>query len=1033
MCDVAQGSSIIACLHRYSGDDEPVISMKSSLVRLALLFLVLVTYSMFAKDGPLSPEESIAQFQISKKLRVELVAAEPDVVDPVAIAFDEHARMYVAENHGYPLDKNPAVGVVALLEDKDKDGRFEHRTDFATGLTFPNGLLPWKGGVIVTCAPDILYLKDTDGDGVADVKRVLLTGFSVASTTQLRVSHPTLGLDGWVYLTAGLQGGEVYAPEKPELGKVKFSKNDSRFHPETLEFQAISGRSQFGQSFDDFGNRFSCANRNPIWHHVFQPWHLKRNPNFSFTETFQIVGDAQGDAKVFPLSSDTTTAGYHPRLMGTPHAGSFTSACATYLFRGRWGRGRDNQSVFVCEPAQNLVQRQELISRGSTFDSKRVSEEKDFLVTEDSWSRMVYATQGPDGCLYLVDFYRKTLDHPQYLPEEMRATADFQSGRDRGRIYRVTNHSYFDDGSHPLPTPPMKTGELFKEKKFGEFMGESGWLRDTEFRLRMENLKELPLVEMRSVLTNRYGWGHRNPTIFWDSQARGATRALWLLHQSGELTINDLNMSTNASSAVDGQIARIIEQRIGNQPELLSLLGDLSSTRSPESRFHVAMALGATDQPERLEHLVQLAFVKGNDKWMDAAILLGVQDDEFGFSERFMNRLVKGPSSKVRALWGGGYSFEKGTYDNGAFLGSLGQVIGKGHSDDELVEALPKYLGSLSTEKADQRRDFLSGVLKGLESRRRPFQKLIADKGEEGTALLELVQKDFSESLSILMDSEQSEMVRIQALELYTKLAVANEYSGLIPLLAEKGQLNLRLAVVDALVATGNSDVVAPLLDDLWRGFGLEMARRVVDRMLARGSTTPMLLSAIKEGVVQQWMVDANRRGRLMKSKDKKISALAKEVFGELESGDRMAAYEKAKAVLKLDRDVAKGRKVFTRSCATCHKYGNEGASVGPDLTGVRNQPAEALLLHIIVPGYEVYPGFAGYEVETNDDRVLSGLLMAESDNSIRLKMAQGIEETILRSDILELRSGSLSLMPDALEQTMTPEELAGLIGFLKQ
>ena len=261
------------------------------------IFLAAFSAGAAQVDGPLSPKQSLKHFKFEdgSRLRLEIAAAEPLIVDPVATVFDEAGRMFVAENRGYPTGpgegKAPA-GVVALLEDTDGNGVFDKRTNFAEGLSYPNGLLPWRGGIFVTCAPDIFYLKDTDGDGKADLRKVVLTGFHIKSTTQLRVSHPKLGLDGWIWVTAGLQGGDVESPANKKQGKVSYAKSDGRFHPDTFEFATVSGQAQFGLTFDDYGNKFICANRNPVWHTVLQPHHLKRNPHYAFSQTVQVVGTA---------------------------------------------------------------------------------------------------------------------------------------------------------------------------------------------------------------------------------------------------------------------------------------------------------------------------------------------------------------------------------------------------------------------------------------------------------------------------------------------------------------------------------------------------------------------------------------------------------------------------------------------------------------------------------------------------------------------------------------------------------------------
>ena len=259
----------------------------------------------------------LQELRVEEGLKVTLVAAEPLVIDPVAFTFDENGFLYVVEDRGYP---DPAEGGspekkegrIARLEDRDGDGEYDYRSEFATGFTYPNGILPWKGGIFVTCAPDIFYLKDSDGDGIADIREVVLTGFKDTKTSQLRVSHPTLGFDGWIYVTSGLNGGEVVSPLFSDRPPKKFDASDGRFHPETFEFETLGGKSQFGLTFDAYGNRFGCTNRHPVLQVVLEPKYLNRNPYLSFSQTVANVSKVAAEAVVFPLKKIGTTSDFMP-------------------------------------------------------------------------------------------------------------------------------------------------------------------------------------------------------------------------------------------------------------------------------------------------------------------------------------------------------------------------------------------------------------------------------------------------------------------------------------------------------------------------------------------------------------------------------------------------------------------------------------------------------------------------------------------------------------------------------------------------
>ncbi|HSH94243.1 MAG TPA: PVC-type heme-binding CxxCH protein, partial [Roseimicrobium sp.] len=581
-------------------------------------FLLLPFSTLIAADGPLTPADSLKQFHLEPGLRIEVVAAEPQVVDPVAMAFDEQGRLFVAEDRGYPVgpgEGKPPVGVVAMLEDRDGDGRYETRREFATGLTYPNGILPWRGGVFVTCAPDIYYLKDTDGDGRADIRQVVLTGFGTNSTTQLRVSHPTLGLDGWVYVTSGLVGGNVTSPLHPERPAVQFTKNDSRFNPDTYEFETVAGAGQFGLTMDDFGRKFVASNRNPLQQVMLQPYHLKRNPSFAFSETVQDVAPAGELAKVHPLSKDSTTASFMPSLMATPHAGTFTSACSPLVYRGDGLPSGYIGNVFVCEPAQNLVQRQVITPSGATFSSRAIGDTVDFLATEDSWFRPVFAANGPDGALYICDMYRKTLDHPQYLPEHIRAKADFESGKDKGRIYRIVKKAIVS-GSTSRRAPRY---EDYTAPALCELLSvPNGWLRDIARRSLMERKDGLLPDALRATVARG-----RSP------EAR--TAALNLLRRLRELDDAVLSVALkDVDARVRENAVQLSESRINGSLGLTSQILSLAKDPDARVRFQVALTLGASPEADIVPALASIGAAAGEDRWTRAAVLssVGTRADE---------------------------------------------------------------------------------------------------------------------------------------------------------------------------------------------------------------------------------------------------------------------------------------------------------------------------------------------------------------------------------------------------------------------
>ena len=436
------------------------------MIRLASIFFASALAAA-PLPSPLAPADALKAFEAAPGLRVELVAAEPLVASPCAIAFDSKGRLFVAENRGYPIgpkEGEKPAGVIALLEDTDGDGRMDKRTVFADGLTFPNGVLPWGGGLIVTCAPDVLFLKDNNGDGVADERRVLLTGFATTGSTQLRVNAPTIGPDGQIYLAAGLSGGTVTCPSHPERPALKMT-SDVRFHPKTLEVELVDGKSQYGMSFDIFGNRFICMNRVPVQHVVFDSKWLKRNPRLAFSETVQDCNERDAfngmngghdGVRLFPISSNITTA--------DGHAGSFSAACGVKVWQGKSLLTPEcANTILSCDPTGNLIHADRLTPKGATFTASPLYQGREFLASRDDWFRPVYLTKGPEGALYVADMYRKVIEHPEYLAAEVRKHTDFESGKTMGRIWRVRAEKAPDQQQKALTNPRVSFRQIIEQ------------------------------------------------------------------------------------------------------------------------------------------------------------------------------------------------------------------------------------------------------------------------------------------------------------------------------------------------------------------------------------------------------------------------------------------------------------------------------------------------------------------------------------------------------------------------------------------
>jgi len=970
----------------------------------------------FAIDGPLTPEQSLQYLKTEPGLKVELVAAEPMVVSPVAVAWDEKGRMYVVEDRGYPVGPGkgkPPVGQVVLLEDTDGDGKYDKRTVFADGLTFPNGVMPWKGGVYVTCAPYLYYFKDTDGDGKANIKDIVFKGFQDLSTTQLRVSHPSLNIDNWVYLTSGLTAAKVTSPARPDKPAVFLNRVDGRFRPGTDNLEETTGTAQFGQSFDKFGRKFICSNRNHIQQVVMQFKYLKRNPNLPFGLQVEDIPDHGAASRVYPLSANITTAAFH--------TGYFTSACGITFFYGTELPAAYCGNSFTCEPAGNLVHRDVLVPDGVTFIAKRAYPTNEFLASPDNWFRPVNLANGPDGAFYVCDMYRKTIEHPEYLPDATRKVTDFESGKTMGRIYRIVAVDAPRENSEGrAPASPHSHPKKFDlattsvRKLCDEFNNPNIWWRMTAQRLLLERQDPRAVPYLKSLATKA-----KTP------EARvHALRTLEALNALDDDQISAAMKDSDPDVREHG--IQLAESRLKHSPSLANRLLALADDPNPRVRFQCALSLGDLNDDKIIPALVKIASRGVDDKWTRAAALSSITGREDKFVDQFWTASAKTKSESVSLL-----------------AAELGHVLAAASPSSKLAQALEHLLltsfGDVSSFTAPEvppsMKAALGGFSEGLRARTNAAQEnlTLITLSKNSALLRRTLDLLLHSALRTAADPNHLQPQRLAAIHLLGQSDFQTAGPILESLLEPQQPAEMQTAAANALAQLSDPSVGSALVTrQRWNAYTPAVRDAVLTAIMGNTNFIHALFTAIEKGDVAPLTVNGDRRTQLMRHKDEAIKEKATALFKDIKPTDRMKVYDETRAVLSLNGDSKNGHAVFQKNCIACHVFSGEGHTVGPDLTGIRNQPKDVLLLHIVIPEYEINPIYTCYNVETKDGQTYTGLLAAETPSAISLRMSQGVEQQISRSNIASMLTSRLSLMPQELEKAMTKQEMADLLAFLK-
>ncbi len=958
-----------------------------------------------AKDLPrfpaLEPAQALASFQVRKGFRLELVASEPLVNSPVTMAFDEHGRLFVVEMIDYSerRDETPHGGRIRLLEDTDGDGRFDKSTVFADNLPWPTAVICYGGGIFVGASPDIIWLKDTNGDGKADERNVVFTGFGSGVTrlnVQALINSFNWGLDNRIHGATGPNGGNaVRATATNAPPALDLRGKDFSFEPRSLRIQPETGGGQYGLSFDSVGRKFVCSNSDHLQMLMYELRHGIRNPQLAMPgPRISIAADGPA-AEVFRISPDEPwriirtrwrVSGVVPGMVegGGRVSGYFTGATGATIYRGDAYGLEFVDNAFIGDAGGNLVHRKVLVPNGVALTGKRPADEQnsEFIASRDTWFRPVHFQNGPDGCLYIADMYREVIEHPWSIPEAIKKHIDLNSGNDRGRIYRVVPEGFKQPARPQLATA---TTSLL----VANLASPNGWTRDTAARLLYERQDRRAVPELEKLLRSR--------------SMHGRLHALYTLQ--GLISLESRHVLAalgDPEERVREHAVKLAEPLLSNSrtgggalvDKLLAMTGDLS----PRVRYQLAFTLGEVRHANQPRALAEIIRRDVDIAWTQWAVLSALNN---GLGEVFTTLIHD--------------RHFRSSVASAEFLRKLVELIGARNNAAEI-------------------RSVLEFAIKPDPAA--PVAVLVRALGDgaarAGTTLaavdkLSHLKGIFAAAAQTAENPKASEAARIQAVQLLAMTSFAESGTKLARLL-DAPQDPVRLAAMGALARFSSPEVGSEILKR-WADFSPRVRTEALAVLLTRADRSLAVLHALQTGTIKTADISAAQVKALRASRDPAVSALAAKVFvPEAKAAEVLKTFQPA---LAMAGDAQRGKTVFLERCVACHRAGQDGFALGPDFVTVKTAGKDKLLASIIDPNAEVAPQFIAFQVDTRDDESYTAIIGNETPGNVTLRMANGQEVNLPRTKVKAMKSSGQSLMPEGLANGLTPQSMADLIEFI--
>ncbi|MEO5602783.1 MAG: PVC-type heme-binding CxxCH protein [Cyclobacteriaceae bacterium] len=981
--------------------------------------LLLVSYGCQTDDrigsSNVSPENALRTFQVAPGFQIELVASEPLIEDPVAMEIDVYGHLYVVEMRGNPFNKS-GTGKIKLLTDSNGDGMMDKSTVFADSLIMPSGLTSWKRGVLVTDPPHVLYLEDSNGDGRADIREVLLTGFD-STDLESNVNNPVYGLDNWIYLGNGPGSGEgdIYYSGKPEGPRIpdNASGHMIRFRPEGNQLEMTSGQTQFGHSFDNWGHHFLVNNSNHIYQEVIAARYLNRNRDLLVSEATQSLSDHGESAEVYPITKS-------PEHQLLTDVGVFTSACSVTPYQGGLFPPLFDSVTFVAEPVSNLVHADVIKNKGSTFTASRLYNNQEFLASTDAWFRPVNMYIGPEGALYIVDYYRQIIEGPEWMAEEVVKSGNLYNGSDKGRIYRITPKGTKPPNFQKNSTLTDATLSLLVEK-----LGDPNiWWRRNAQRLLVDRNDQAIVPDLVMMATN-------------SGSPIGRVHALWTLEGMHQLKVELIRKALQDPNAgVRENAIKLAEPHLKASSSLVDGLLALKNDPASKVRYQLLCTLGFIETRAAARVRESLLFLDVNDPWVQVAALSATSSQKDELLSAIFQRYTPVYTSLVQRL---------------------AAMVAANDKPEDFFMLVRRATAPVADEKNLWQVSVLEGLSEGLKHRKIPLpslkniqQSLVKSFMESTVPEVRLACLHILQQTGIPQDS-QTKVALMKAEHMASDLAISSEqragaieflgltnpdqYTSLLKnLIVPREPLPIQLAALKTLSKIPDTTVSRYVLQQ-WDVLTPEIRDAALNTFLVYPFNVPrlrILLEAIENGRVQENNLGWSRSVTLMRDIPDSLKSRARFLLTK-DDNQRQALIKQYEAVIDLKGDEVHGREIFRKNCSLCHQMGGvEGKPFGPDLSTVRNWLPSNLILNILDPAVSIANGYDLWAVELNSGEVKQGIILSQTPSAITLRYPGGLEAVIARNDVKSLKALDTSAMPPGLEKQINQQQMADLLTFLK-